>query len=540
LATVLETVPIPDDLRRHYLDTGLWDDESLGALLAAGLRAQPRQTMRVWSKISPRQVTFGELETLSRRVASGLRSLGVRPGDAVVYQLPNRIEAAATFLGLSMLGAVLVPVAGYYGQKELVDIVNATNAGVLVTVEQHERRKYLDELRHVRGLMPGLKTVVSCGGSSVPDATSFAELVDVDPLHAIAAVNPDDPCMFAFTSGTSGTSKGVIHTHRSLGAEVRNHLAAVVPGGATPQIVASPIAHAAGMTMGLLGPLYRREPINFADTFDIDFILDVCRREGLSPGGGASIFLSALIDHPGFTDEIAERMGYVVLGGSIVPTELVIKAERRGIAVLRSYGSTEHPTISSGLITDQPAQLRTTDGRLLPAVEVDIRLADGSSAPIGVQGEIHSRGPDRCAGYLDPQENAGSFDEDGWLATGDLGVLDAAGHLAVTGRAKDLIIRNGINVSPAEVENALLSCPGVADVAVVGVPDTRTGERAIAFVTPSGSSVPTLADLASHLSSVGLAKPKWPEELHLVTEFPRTASGKVQKYVLRQQFSEEI
>jgi acyl-CoA synthetase (AMP-forming)/AMP-acid ligase II len=167
-------------------------------------------------------------------------------------------------------------------------------------------------------------------------------------------------------------------------------------------------------------------------------------------------------------------------------------------------------------------------------VEVAIKLPDGSSAPTGVEGEIYSRGPDRCAGYLDPTENAGSFDSDGWLATGDLGVLDESGHLAVTGRAKDLIIRNGINISPAEVENALLSCPGVADVAVVGVPDARTGERSIAFVQPSGSSTPTLGDLTSHLSSVGLAKPKWPEELRLVTEFPRTVSGKVQKYVLRE------
>jgi len=341
--------------------------------------------------------------------------------------------------------------------------------------------------------------------------------------------------MFAFTSGTSGKSKAVVHTHRSIGAEVRNHLSTIVPRGATPQIVASPIAHAAGMTMGLLGPLSRGEPINYADTFDIDFILDVCRRERLSPGGGASIFLSALIDHPGFTDEIADRMGYVMLGGSIVPEELVRKAARRGVSVLRSYGSTEHPTISAGLITDDPAKLATTDGRVLPAVEVVIKLPDGSTAPAGVEGEIYSRGPDRCAGYLDSAENVGSFDIDGWLATGDLGVLDSDGHLAVTGRAKDLIIRNGINISPAEVENALLSCPGVADVAVVGVPDSRTGERAIAFV--EGAMTLTIEDLRSHLSALGMAKPKWPEELRLVSSFPRAVSGKVQKYVLRQQAS---
>jgi acyl-CoA synthetase (AMP-forming)/AMP-acid ligase II len=525
--------PIPDQLRRRYLDEGFWDDSSLCALLTAYLRAHPGQMVRVWSKTSPRELTFQQLEVLARRFAAGLRALGVRPGDRVVYQLPNGVEAAATFLGLAALGAVLVPVAGFYGRKELIDIVNTTRASVLVTTARHGRRNYLEELRDSRTEMPGLATVVLCGSEPVSDAIAFDDLVTAAPLTTLADVNPDEPCMFAFTSGTSGRSKAVIHTHRTLGAEVRLHLAAIVPRGATPQIMASPIAHAAGMTMGLLGPLHRGEPINYVDSFDIDFILDVCGRERLAPGGGAAVFLSALIDHPGFTDEIAERMGYVVLGGSIVPEALVEKAARRGVTVLRSYGSTEHPTISSGLISDTADQLRSTDGSLLPGVEVIVKLADGSSAPPGDEGEIFSRGPDRSAGYLDVGENIGSFDADGWLATGDLGILDAAGHLAITGRAKDLIIRNGVNISPAEVENALLTCSGVKEVAVVGVPDDNTGERAIAFVEPSGSTAPTLADLTSHLATIGMAKPKWPEELRLVDSFPRTASGKVQKYLLR-------
>lgn len=525
--------PIPDELRRRYLDDGLWNDSSLGSMLTGYLQAHPDQSVRVWSKTSPRATTFRGLDDLSRRFAAGLRTLGVRAGDRVVYQLPNGVEAAAAFLGLAAMGAVLVPVAGFYGRRELIDIVNTVQASVLVTTARHGSRNYLEELRDSRSAMPGLETVVLCGSAPVADAVAFEDVVTAAPLSTITEVNPDDPCMFAFTSGTSGPSKAVMHTHRTLGAEVRMHLAAIVPRGVTPQIMASPIAHAAGMTMGLLGPLLRGEPINYVDTFDIDFILDVCRRERLAPGGGAAVFLSALIDHPGFTDEIAERMGYVVLGGSIVPEALVDKAARRGVTVLRSYGSTEHPTISSGLITDRAEQLRTTDGRVLPGVDVIIRLPNGSCAPRGVEGEIYSRGPDRCAGYLDAGQNVGSFDPDGWLATGDLGILDGAGHLAITGRKKDLIIRNGYNISPAEVENALLTCDGVGEVAVVGVPDATTGERAVAFVTPSGPAAPTLADLLAHLAAIGMAKPKWPEELRLVAEFPRTASGKVQKYQLR-------
>jgi acyl-CoA synthetase len=525
--------PLPDDLRRRYFDDGFWDNSSLSVQLSADLRAHPGQSVRLWSKTAPRELTFRQLELLSRRVAAGLWAQGVRPGDRVVYQLPNSVEATAIFLGITALNAVLVPVAGFYGRKELIDIVNTTQSSLLVTTARHGSRNYLEELRDSRAEMPSLTTVVLCSSPPVPDAIAFDDLVDIEPLSAIPAADPDTPCLFAFTSGTSGRSKAVVHTHRSLVAEVRHHLGVMVPRGATPQIMASPIAHAAGMTMGLLAPLHRGEPINYVDSFDIDFMLDVCGRERLAPGGGAAVFLSALIDHPGFTDEIAERMGYVVLGGSIVPEALVDKAAARGIAVLRSYGSTEHPTISGSLLSDTAEQRRTTDGKLLPGIEVIIKLADGASAPVGVEGEIYSRGPDRSAGYLDVDQNIGSFDADGWLATGDIGILDAAGHLAITGRAKDLIIRNGYNISPAEVENALLTCPGVAEVAVVGIPDAKTGERSVAFVAPRGSAPPTLAELTAHLATLGMAKPKWPEELRLVDTFPRTASGKVQKYLLR-------
>ena len=345
MAEVAVRAPMPYDLRQRYLDEGYWDDTSLSALLTAGLRAQPRQTVRVWSKTSPRELTFQQLDVLARRFAAGLRAQGVGSGDRVVYQLPNSVEAAATFLGLTALGAVLVPVAGFYGRKELIDIVNATQASVLVTTAEHGSRNYLEELRDSRAEMPALTTVVLCGGSTASDAIAFDDVVDVEPLTSVTEPDSDDPCLFAFTSGTSGRSKAVIHTHRSLGAEIRNHLSAIVPRGATPQIIASPIAHAAGMTMGLLAPLHRGEPINYVDTFDIDFMLDVCGRERLAPGGGAAVFLSALIDHPGFTDEIAERMGYVVLGGSIVPEALCREGQTAGyrrVAVLRIHRASDH------------------------------------------------------------------------------------------------------------------------------------------------------------------------------------------------------
>lgn len=524
---------IPSNVQHRYKEMGLWNAASLGALLSSRLRAEPNQRFRVWSKHAPRELRFSELDELARRCAAGMRASGVRAGDRVAFQLPNSVEAATVLVSATMLGAAVVPIASSYGRKELVDIIEASGARLLVTIDRVRSRNYLDELRESRHLMPGLESVVVCGDPGDFDAIAFSELASPAPLATLAPSAPDDACLVAFTSGTSGRPKGVVHTNRSLGAEIRSHLYTMVPRNVCPQVVASPIAHAAGMVLGLFGPVHRGEPVNLADNFDVDFLLDVCHEHHLSPGGGASIFLSALINHEKFTDEIADRMKYAILGGSTVPTALVSQAESRGITVLRTYGLTEHPTITASRMGDTPNRLRMTDGRPLPGVEVSIRQADGTEAPRGVAGEIFSRGPDRCAGYLDPALNEQSFDPEGWLATGDVGVLDGEGYLTITGRTKDIIIRNGFNIAPSEVENALLSLPSVKDIAVVGVPDARTGERLVAFVESCDVRRLTLEEIRSHLARVGLAKPKWPEQVQMVDELPRTASGKIQKHVLR-------
>jgi acyl-CoA synthetase (AMP-forming)/AMP-acid ligase II len=210
---------------------------------------------------------------------------------------------------------------------------------------------------------------------------------------------------------------------------------------------------------------------------------------------------------------------------------LVAKAAARGVTVLRSYGLTEHPTVSASSLDDDPEVLAHSDGHVLAGVEVQIRDDAGSVLRAGIEGEIFTRGPDRCAGYLHPDLNR-AFDAHGWMSTGDLGVLDARGNLTVTGRSKDLIIRNGVNIAPAEVENALMACPGVADAAVIGIPDERTGERAVAVVVAQRGQDVSLSALTAHLAAMGVAKPKWPEELRVVDELPRTASGKVRKIEL--------
>jgi len=253
----------------------------------------------------------------------------------------------------------------------------------------------------------------------------------------------------------------------------------------------------------------------------------------ISGGTGASIFLATLLDHPDFTPAHAANMERVGLGGAPVPVELGRRAEGLGIKIIRAYGSTEHPSTTGSQFDDPADQRHTTDGPVLPGVELRLVDLDGADVPAGVAGEILSRGPELCLGYTNPTLND-AFDDDGWYHTGDIGIVDEHGCLTITDRVKDIIIRGGENLSAAEIENAIAVVPGVAEVAVVAAPDARLGEHACAVIRMSPGTDPIeLADLLPHLEAAGLARQKWPEEVRVVTDFPRTASGKVRKVDLR-------
>jgi acyl-CoA synthetase (AMP-forming)/AMP-acid ligase II len=232
-----------------------------------------------------------------------------------------------------------------------------------------------------------------------------------------------------------------------------------------------------------------------------------------------------------------ERVG---LGGAPVPVALGERAAALGIAIIRAYGSTEHPSTTGCQFSDSAERRHRTDGRALASVELRLVDADGDEVPAGTPGEILSRGPDLCLGYTDPSLNAAAFDREGWYHSGDIGVLDEQGFLTITDRVKDIIIRGGENISAAEVEGALLTLAGVAEVAVVAAPDERLGERACAMIRMRPGAVPvTLSDVTAHLSGVGLSRQKWPEALRLVDEFPRTAAGKIRKVELRTRLRDE-
>jgi len=534
----LELRPVPAYLAERYLAEGAWDDRSLGQFLSDALLEDPTRRFRIWSPTHPYLGTVGEVYDESLRVAAGLRALGLGPGDVVAFQLPNWVEAAITFYACAMLGVTLVPIVHFYGPKEVGFILRQSRARALIMVARIGQRDYLADLGTVRDGLPDLEHVIVVGGTEADGRAagdlSFEDLRGAEKIDGPVAVDPDGPALIAYTSGTTADPKGVVHTHRTLGCEVRQ-LSGHQALRDRPNLVGAPVGHAIGMLGGLLCPLVGGRPIYMIDGWDPPTVLNAMVEEQIAAGSGSTYFFTSLLDCPGYGPEHVELMRYIGLGGSPIPNAVAERADELGISLVRSYGCTEHPSVTGSQHTAAKEKRIHTDG--CPLEWVEVRTVDEADhdVEVGQPGEILTRGPDRFAGYTDPVLTAVAVDEDGWFRTGDVGVIDAEGYLTITDRVKDIIIRGGENVSAAEVEQLLAHMPGVAEVAVVAAPDERLGEHGCAFFRMQpGSDAPDLEAVRAHLAAAGLARQKWPEELRVVDELPRTASGKVQKFVLRE------
>jgi acyl-CoA synthetase len=515
---------IPDELSERYVAEGWWLPETLGGMLARGLGANPDAEFHVHSAVRPWAGTLRDVELVARRLAAGLRERGVGPGDVVAMQLPNWMEAAATFWASAFLGAVVVPIVHFYGRKEVGHILATAKPRVFVTTEHFGRMSFEPDLCRDVPIL----ALVGAEHDPADGGLGFERLLADEPMSGTIDADAGAPALIAFTSGTTRDPKGVVHSHQTLGCETRQLLQNYPPDRGR-QITATPVGHFIGMVGAFLIPVLEGAPIDLVDVWDPAKVLALMKSDGLSIGGGPPYFVTSLLDHPDCTDEHRRLFTTVGLGGSTVPAAVTRRLADLGFFVFRSYGSTEHPSIT-GSGPDAPEDKRLyTDGNARPGVE--IKLAD--------DGEILSRGPDLCLGYTDPELTAKAFDDDGWYHTGDVGVLDSDGYLTITDRMADVIIRGGENISALEVEEVLLAMPQVVEAVVVAAPDTRLGERTAAVLRiGSGLVMPMLAEVREHFERAGVARQKWPEELHQAVDFPRTASGKVQKFRVRAQVRE--
>jgi len=446
-----------------------------------------------------RRLTYRELDTEVERVAGRLHELGIGPGDVVTSQLPNGIEAAVLCFAAGRVGAVHNPVVMSHREHELHEITTDARTALLVDGPDHQ----------------------------IFEKEVFGKEALAGTPHATP--EPDAPRFLLHTSGSTARPKGVVHSDRTLLAECAAQARFHGLDHREVFVVPSSVAHVSGLIYGILLPVFLGATAVMMARWDPGELLALVEAEHATFCGGAPAFLAGAADHPDAARRDVSSLRIFPVGGADVPPELVRRsAARLGVRTGRGYGSTEFPSITSAAGPDTPDELRaTTDGRPIGANE--IRIHGGEH-----EGEIEARGPELFCGYTDPGLDADAFTGDGWFRTGDLGVVDAAGYLRVTGRTKDVVIRLGEKISAREVEQLLQEHPAVRDVAIVALPDPRTGERACACVVPSHpSSPPALATLATFLERRGLSRRKLPEQLAILDALPTTSAGKPDKRALR-------
>lgn len=462
-----------------------------------------------------RALTFGELRDGAERAAAGLYGMGVRPGTVVAWQLPTRIETALLSFALARLGAVQSPVIPFYRDREVGFALRESGA----------------EFFAVPGLWRGYDHTAMAsrlGARGVFEA--YGTLPDGDP-----AVLPPPPAdgtavrWIYWTSGTTSDPKGVLHTDRSLIAGGSCLAHALRLSADDVGSMAFPYAHIAGPDYTVMLLLYGFPAVMF-EQFALPDALEAYRKHGVTVAGGSTAFYSMFLaeqrKRPG--EKVIPSLRLLAGGGAPKPPEVYRAVVRdMGVQLTHGYGMTEVPMITMGSPDDTAENLATTEGR--PPEGMEIRIVDG---------EVRLRGEAVCRGYLDPAQTAEAFDEDGFLRTGDLGYVTSSGHLVLTGRLKDVIIRKGENISAKEIEDLLAAHPAVGDVAVIGLPDAVRGERVCAVVEqPPGAAELTLSGVTSYLREQGLSVHKLPEQLEVVSALPRNAAlRKVLKYRLRERF----
>ncbi len=450
---------------------------------------------------------------------------GITRGDVVSMQLPNWQETVVLALAVWRLGAILNPVTPIYRGSELRSIFEMAKPALTVCPADYGDTDYLSMTQQALAEAGNSCSVVTVRSASKHNgiiARGRASATDLPPLSSL---DPEDICVLMFTSGTTGRPKGVLHNHQTLLYETWS-IAEQFELDRPTIFMPSPLTHITGLLYGILMPILTRGSAVLQDRWNATEAVRLIEQEDCTFSVGATPFLSGLVKEYRLQDLPSSLTGFVC-GGADVPPELIRTTQDvMGTVAVRAYGLTELPTLTCGSPTD-PVLLRGgDDGRLIGTSEGRIVNVDDG------MGELEARGPELFLGYLDPQDNESAFTPDGWFRTGDLARI-SGDRIQIVGRSKDIIVRGGENISSVEVENLLRTLPGVADVAVVGVPDNDLGERACAMVVPDGMP-PTLTEIRVFLDEMKLARQKAPERLLLCESLDLTASGKVQKYKLRE------
>ncbi len=498
--------------------------------------------------------TYGDVAQQVERLAFGLRGLGLRPGDIVVLELPNWAPFVVFHLALTAIGAITVNIPPIYRHREVGYILRFTGAKALVVPAKFRDHDFIpmvealgreaEDLRHI--FLIGAE-----GGQRAAGIIRYEEFIarsweSQGRREELLALRPEPHLVtvLGFTSGTTGELKGAMLTSNILTAWNVSLAERYGLNESERIFVPSPLGHAVGFGHGLRMTLTLGATMVLLDRWDPARALELIARERCTFMAAATPFLMDLVYHPALARYGSlPSLRLFLCGGASIPEQLMRDARERLSHTFTSplWGMTECGGVTTCPPDAPPEKLYTTDG--LPCGSMELKVVDRHGHPVapGVDGELIAHGRMVALGYFrQPQLTAEHFLSDGFFRTGDQARMDRDGYIKITGRIKDLIIRGGVNISPVEIENILFSHPKVANVAVVGMPDPRLGERVCAFIVAKGESPPGLPEVQEWMAQAGVAKQKWPERAEVVAGFPMTPSGKVQKFRLRQMIAERL
>mgnify|MGYP001163431208 CR=1 FL=1 len=484
---------------------GPWDVPALDAGLAGS-------SLRVVDGV--RRLDPPALDAAIDSAATWLAGNGIGPASVVAWQFANGLEPYLLYRACWRLGAVAVPVHHAAGEADVESSLAQVEPDLVVAGPTFPAAS-----------RPAAVTLDPGNGTWPPPGS----------LPDRPAVNPASPAVVLFTSGSSGTPKAVIHTHRGLLTKARTMAAVHALTGDDVVLMPAPLAHISGLLNAVLLPAAAGMGVVLMSRWDPAAAVAVIDAERVSFMVGPPTFFVGLMGAEGFDPSRVASLRLISSGGSgVTPAFVESASETLGCRVKRSYGSTEAPTVTTSGPGDRRDRERDTDGRPTPGVE--LRITDPvtlAEVAAGAAGEVWVRGPEVFEGYLDPAATAEAFGADGWFRTGDLGRVDRDGWLTITGRMKDVIIRGGENISAAEVEAALEAHPLVSQAVAVGYPDDRLGQRVCAVVVAGGPF--DLSVCQAWMAERGITRFKWPERVVQVTTFPLLSSGKVDRATVAHQ-----
>ena len=489
-----------------------------------------------------RRLTYTQLRAAARDFGAALVASGVAPGDRVAIWAFNSAEWVIAALGLWHAGAVLVPVNTRFKGAEAGDILQRSGARVLVTVTDFLGTDYVALVRDAGIDLPDLATTVVARGGVPTGAIGWSDFLaraDATAIEEVdrraAALGAGDPSDILFTSGTTGVPKGVVMTHDRTLRVAADWVAMTGLTAGDRYLMVNPYFHMFGLKAGILACLCAGATMLPEPVFDVDRVLERVGGEQVTVLPGPPTLYQSILDHPDRSAFSLGTLRVAVTGAADIPVELIrrIREELPFSVVIAGYGLTEAGTATGTAPDDDVETIATTVGRPRPGFELRIVDEHGEAVPTGSPGEVLLRGGSVMARYLDdPAATDAALSADGWLRTGDLGTVDDAGNLRIVGRAKDMVIVGGFNVYPAEVENLLRRHPGIRDAAVIGIPDQRLGEVAMAFVVPVPGGQLAAADVIAW-SRQQMANYKVPRAVEIVDALPVNATGKVEKTALR-------